>query len=143
MNPSTQRTQRFHAKNAKPFRLPAACMLIAGMACAGCHPALPRNTSQASAAEPEECPARSIAPLPNDLKKNVAGSMPLPEIERMLGPSHETFGSGIAYCVWYFDDHTCLVVPSLEGEPYIWLACDPGGFTIELLKRERMKAPAQ
>lgn len=143
MNPSTQRTQRLPAKNAKPFRHPAAIMLIAGIACAGCHPAPPRNTSRAMAAEQEERPAKSIAPLPKELKKNVAENMLLPEIEHLLGPSHETFGSGIAYCVWYFDDHTCLVVTSLEKEPFIWLACAPGEFSLDLLKRERMKAPAQ
>lgn len=80
--------------------------------------------------------------MPNDLKKNVVESMTLPEIERLLGPSHETFGFGIAYHVWYFDDHTCLVMTSLEKEPFIWLPCGPGEFSFDLLKQERMKTPA-
>lgn len=63
-----------------------------------------------------------IIPLPKEMKKLIAEHKTYLEVVAVLGPCHESFGSGIGRELWYFDDHTCLILSRYEEEAgwYRW-----------------------
>jgi len=84
-------------------------------------------------------PTKFITPLSIDLKKKVSEEMTLSELEQLLGPNHEVYGSGVSYFLWYFDDTTCLALFYTGSQhdaekKFFWLPCEAGKFKINMIK---------
>ena len=122
------------------------CLLVFGFACVG-YPKSPQISLLPIVSEQEELTARCITPLPKNLKNNVVESMTRDEITSILGAEHESFGSGVSYLVWYFDDHTCLTIFYLNAlhdseKEFFWLPCEPGKWTFDILPwHQKSKGP--
>ena len=87
-----------------------------------------------------------VKPLPSKLKGILKKEMTLNEVENIIGPCHDVFGSGVSWFVWYFDDDSCLVIfyAGKEGESrkeWYWYKSKPGGFSMNVSKDKSKLLP--
>lgn len=78
-------------------------------------------------------------PLPSHFKEKLKKEMTLTQIEDVLGPYQEVYGSGVSWLVWYFDDDFCLVIfytgqKNDSKKKWFWYKCKPGEFNLNVLK---------
>ena len=70
-----------------------------------------------------------INPIDENKKSDIITGMKMSDLKRLLGSYHEITGSGVARCVWYFNDKTCLVVTygeSLNEGSFRFYPCEFG-----------------
>ncbi len=103
-----------------------------------------KNLCYSMNAEVDKMNTVKVKPLPSKLKEILKREMTLKEmtfkeIEDIIGPCHDVFGSGVSWLVWYFDDDTCLVIFCAgkrydKAKEWFWYKCKPGEFNMNVLK---------